>query len=181
MNPKVLRAVHSRRCGRSLARLPVTIRSLMSSTISLQPRPLYTRIGSNRGNPQTTIMYRIQNIPTHSNPSLHPRHLSWAVCVCLRRFPALVPACVYPPHYRVSLQHIMCCFATLSSGAQYKGGDRDKQHLERHLLSRQAAQHSTAQKSTHVIYKRLGGQERTCSGGSSCGACRERCWRGTLC
>ena len=33
---------------------------------------LYTRIGSNRGTPQSTIMYRIQNIHTHSNVKTEP-------------------------------------------------------------------------------------------------------------
>ena len=37
---------------------------------------LYTRIGSNRGNPQSTIMYRTQNILTHSNVGA----LSWCRC-----------------------------------------------------------------------------------------------------
>ena len=37
---------------------------------------LYTRKGSNRGNPQSTIMYRIQNIHTHSNGTTAPSRKS---------------------------------------------------------------------------------------------------------
>ena len=33
---------------------------------------LYTRKGSDRGNPQSTIMYCIKNIPTHSNGTTSP-------------------------------------------------------------------------------------------------------------
>ena len=39
-----------------------SVRALVVHAIAL----LYTRIGSNRGNSQSTIMYRIQNIHTHS-------------------------------------------------------------------------------------------------------------------
>ena len=39
---------------------------------------LYTRIGSDRGNPQSTIMYRIQNIHTHSNGTTAPSRKSFS-------------------------------------------------------------------------------------------------------
>ena len=32
--------------------------------------------------------------------------LTFIVCVCLWRFPALVPACLYIPNHRVSLKHV---------------------------------------------------------------------------
>ena len=38
---------------------------------------LYTRKGSNRENPQSTIMYRIQNIHTHSNGTTAPSRKSF--------------------------------------------------------------------------------------------------------
>ena len=35
---------------------------------------LYTRKGSDRGNPQSTIMHRVQNTYTHSNGTTSPLH-----------------------------------------------------------------------------------------------------------
>ena len=72
----------------------------MSGTCRVRQLSLCTRIGSNGGNPQSTIMYHIQNIHTHSGETFTPsrvrtRSIIWVLFsgVCPFLPFTLVPAC----------------------------------------------------------------------------------------